>query len=199
MRDWRSITPLDPRGARNPFWFMTLEQFSIGIEQLVSEGLVLPHGIFPGSYPGGVAEAVCTSWARWRAYEWNPPEFVPVGPRLLKEYGDTDSGASPKPSWQDIRAAWERAALVRGRDRAAAMLREECRARITAAYGERSIEDEILLRLRAGHTAAQDAERDRLRARYRVLVAGLDDMALDALESFDPGEDRHWSPAAAGH
>ena len=77
MRDWRDITPVEPQEGSNPFWYMTIEQFDIGLEELVREGLIPPYRVAPGSRPGGRVDAICTSWARWRTYEWNPPEFLP--------------------------------------------------------------------------------------------------------------------------
>ena len=171
---------------------MTIAQFDIGLEELVREGLVPPYRVAPGSRPGGRVDAICTSWARWRTYDWNPPEFLPIDPKRLQEFGDTDFEASPKPSWQELRAAYERGAPVIARTRLQRELRAECRGRITGAYGETSTDDEILLRLRVGHAEAQDTERDRLRARYQALVTSLDSMALDALDEFDPRDDRHW-------
>ena len=74
-------------------------------------------------------------------------------------------------------------------------LRAECHRLITAAYGEVSIESEILLRLRSGHTEAQDTERDRLRAVYATLKISIETMTLLQLGAFDPTDYAHWRPA----
>ena len=126
MRNWREITPVEPitEGDR-AYWFMTPDQFQIGIDELVTNGLILPYGINPGSYPGGVVEAVLTSWARWKKYEWNPPEFLPEG-EFFQDYSDSDINASPKPLWQDIRNAYE-----------VALLREELKQQPRGTRGTR--------------------------------------------------------------
>ena len=41
-------------------------------------GLRLPHGLLPGSYPGGVVE-VAADAAAWAAYAWNPPAYMRAG------------------------------------------------------------------------------------------------------------------------
>ena len=40
--------------------------------------LALPHGLLPGSYPGGVVE-VAADAETWAAYRWNPPEYMRAG------------------------------------------------------------------------------------------------------------------------
>ena len=170
---------------------MTIEQFDIGIGQLVREGLVPPYRVAPGSRPGGRVDAICTSWARWRTYDWNPPEFLPTDDRRLQEYGDTDFDASPKPSWREIRDAYDRAAPVRAREQLRETVRAEEGRRICVSYVSdqdvpQTVQNEILYRLRASseELAPKDLERDRLHAKAAALVTSLDSMALDALEEF---------------
>ena len=57
-----------------------------------------------------------------------------------------------------------------------------------------TVQNEILYRLRASseELAPKDLERDRLHVKAAALATSLDSMALDALESFDPRDDRHW-------
>ncbi len=40
--------------------------------------LALPHGLLPGSYPGGLVE-VAADAETWAAYRWNPPEYMRAG------------------------------------------------------------------------------------------------------------------------
>ena len=40
--------------------------------------LALPHGLLPGSYPGGLVE-VAADAETWAAYRWNPPEYMRQG------------------------------------------------------------------------------------------------------------------------
>ena len=193
MRNWYDIRPVKLTEELNPFWFMTIEQFQIGINSLVRGGLILPYGVPPGSRPGGIVDAVCTSWARWKTYDWNPPEFLPSTPKSLIEYGDTDLDASPKPSWQKIRRAYDTASLADLRERHMLDTRAECRRRITEAYGAESVDDEIFTRLRGEHTLVQDAERERLRAKCRELGASLATLDREALDMYDASADNNWS------
>lgn len=193
MRDWRRITPVVPGEGSNPFWYMTVAQFQLGIRTLQEEaGLILPYGVLPASRPGGFVEAVCTSWARWRTYEWNPPEFMAPTAELLQEFGDTDAAASDKPTWAAIRTACDRAAPGERRRDLLNETRDEARARITAAYAADDWDDEIQRRLAGRNTAEQDAERERLRTRFQTLKRRYEAMSLDDLLAFDPADDAHW-------
>ena len=195
MRTWTDITPILPGEDSNPFWYMTYEQFRTGIDELAKGGLIMPYRIYPASLPNGeFAEAVCTSWARWKTYEWNPPEFMPVNAELLQQYGSTDFDASNKPRWQEIRRAYEKFSIKSWLSIYPDALKRECRSRITLAYGEDNLDDEILMRLRGENTAGQDIERDRLRAKCKVLVTGLNDLSVGDLENYDVSGDNLWGP-----
>lgn len=41
-------------------------------------GVRLPHGLIPGSFPGGIV-AVAADEAAWAAYAWNPPQYMRAG------------------------------------------------------------------------------------------------------------------------
>ena len=192
MRNWKDITPIEPEEGSDPFWYMSLEQFQIGIDALVSEGLILPYAVSPASRPGGIVPAVCTSWARWRKYEWNPPEFLPVKGNLYRSYSDSDFNASPKPLWQEIRRAYETAKPRLLKESLTQQLRVECRRRITLAYGVGDSDDEIFLRLRGGHTPKQDIDRDRLRTLYQTLKVRIGGSTLEELEALDLTDDAIW-------
>ena len=98
--------------------------------------------------------------------------------------------ARPKPSWSEL----TRLVGVEYMRLEQWWLRTEARQRIARAYGEAEVEDEILLRLRGGSTADQDAEAERLRGVYRALRARMGKMTSDALGAFDCSDDAHWSP-----
>ena len=192
MRIWQKITAVEPGPDSNLFWYMTVDQFQTGIYELVRGGLILPYGLLPASRPGGLVSAVCTSWARWRKYEWNPPEFMPMEGDSFQEYGDSDINASPKPLWREIRKAYEVVAPGLLREDLIQQLQNECRHRITLAYKADNIEDEIFLRLRAAHTPKQDTERDRLLALYQTLKTRMGGSTLEELEAIDITDDDVW-------
>ena len=192
MRNWRSIEAVEPVEGSTPFWYMTADQFQTGIHELVRGGLILPYGLLPASRPGGVVWAACTSWAQWRKYEWNPPEFLPMEEGFFQDYSDSDINASPKPLWQEIRKAYEVAVPRLLREDLTQQLQNECRRRITLAYKADNINDEIFLRLRAAHTPKQDTERDRLLALYQTLKTRIGDSTLEELEAIDLADDDVW-------
>ena len=143
---------------------MTREQFVLALAHLRGldgeSPLKLPHGVLPGELPGG--DAVTFTAETWEAYQWNPPG--------LGAYAadDTDDSADPKPTWAMLQAAIAPAELAQAQRRAVGELKPLCRRKITAAYGATSLNDEMLLRLRDGETAEQNAERDRLRGLFRA-------------------------------
>ena len=49
--------------------------------------------------------------------------------------------------------------------------RAECRARITAIYNARNVEQELFKRLRGDSTEDQDGQRDAILNRYREIMA----------------------------
>ena len=171
---------------------MDPEVFKISISALVESGIVvLPWGYWPGSYPGGTYPFATSE--EWDSYDWNPPEFM-QGPDFPSE---PDQRASDKPTWDQIMAAGEAAIARQDRDRAFDDLREECRSRITLAYGEATSEDEVFLRLRNRQTLEQDAERERLLEVYAGLKDRLGNLSERGLKLFDPTNDRLWNPPPA--
>ena len=195
MRNWKDITEVRPVEGSNLFWFMTFKEFQNGIIQLQEEGLILPYNLPPASHPEGVASAVCTSWARWRTYEWNPPEFMSVNEIMLQAYGDTDLNASPKPNWVKIKEASNKIILLQLREVLLINLKAECRKRVSLNYTEREssdINEEIFIRLRKEQTPAQDLERDRLRGVYTTLKVRINGFTAEELEAFDITDDAIW-------
>ena len=148
------------------------------------EGLRRPHGYMPGSRPGTLDTEFTE--ATWGIYRWSQ-----VG--LAFGMVPRDPGASPKPSWDQLVAANAAAALTERRTEHLHTLRAECRARITAAYGAMTFEEEVELRLRGDHTAAQDTERERMRERYRELRDLVPYMNERTLARFDPAADAAWA------
>ena len=193
---WESITEIYPPPDRpDSPWFMTTEEFQIGINQLVAEGdLALPYGFMPGMRPGGIVTAIQTSWARWkRSYGFNPPDFM----AHLPEYAVSDPDASLKPGWRTILEASQRGRIARWRTEHQRSIEAEGERRITAAYGARDLDHEIKRRLAGMHTPVQDAERVRLAAKHGELETWVEhvDRTLADLEAFDPADDALWQDA----
>ena len=153
---------------------------------MVSLGFRLPHGVMPGSYPGGVDPDF--TQAEWLDYGWNP---VP-GMDHLPGTAGFDPEASAKFSWRQLVWADGQGELRERRRDLLNETREEARARITAAYAADDWDDEVRRRLAGRNTAEQDAERERLRTRFRALKWRYEAMSLDDLLAFDPADDAHW-------
>ena len=150
---------------------MNITDFSRGLAALIfADGFTLPDGVQAvgdfGLPNDGITEAV------WNAVTW--------------------TGGSAKPSYADITTSATNEELKGTRLHVAALLKLECRRRITASYGKKTIEDEMLLRLRSGQTTAQDTERDRLRSKCKMLVTSLDNLTSNQLEVFNPKSDSIW-------
>lgn len=147
------------------------------------EGLILPFGFPVGGYAGGVRSIV--GQAEWDAYGWNPPEYL--------SFSEPDPEASLKPTWAELieaSGAAERDDLVALHIEA---LRQECRTRITKAYGEETIEEEILRRLGDAPVAAGDQSRRLLISRFRELRLWIEvGASLTDLSGFDATDDTHW-------
>ena len=174
---------------------MTNEEFQAVFSYLTryhedeqSQDWYLPYGFLPGSYPGGQVDLSRST--HWRRYGWNPPQHL----RHLPEFAEPDNIASPKPDWSVLVANVGPAMLAILRPRALRDLRLECKRRITAAYGEAAFDDEMALRLRNGHTLAQDGERDRLRAVYQSLKGQIETAGYETLKTFSVKDDALWAP-----
>ena len=172
---------------------MTREQFVLALGWLRGlDGeapLKLPHGVSPGEFRGG--GAVTFTEETWNAYQWNPPGT------LAYVADDSDNSADPKPTWAMLQAAVAPAELAQAQRGAVGELKTLCRRKITAAYGVPSLDDEVLLRLRDGETAEQNAERERLRTLYRARRAAINGAATPtAVESLLAAAlaDSFWAP-----
>ncbi len=155
----------------------TGETFSWLVEH---EGLILPHGIRPGKRTFTEEE-----WAECR---WNPPvvNFEVADDDPLVEF---DTGASSKPLWSTLLAGQHGALVVFKTGE----LRLEGSRRIMEAYGETSLDDEIQLRLRDGHTPSQDTERERLRGKYAEIKRKLEKATTaDAVRAIDVTDNSLW-------
>ena len=148
---------------------MNREQFVLALAHLRGldgeSPLKLPHGVLPGELPGG--DAVTFTAETWEAYQWNPPGLGAYAADVW------DAGADPKPTWAMLQAAAAPAELAQAQRRAVGELKTLCRRKITVAYGETSMDDEMLLRLRDGETAAQNTERDRLRGLFQTQKTAI--------------------------
>ena len=138
--------------------------FKRGFQQLADEGLTLPTDGIPSA----------PTAAEWDAFPWSP--------------------AKDKPTWEQLMAACFYGLAARNKATILEALKSECSRRITAAYGMTEWRDEMEMRLRGESTKAQDAERERIRARYATLKARLNakDIYDFAAESFDATLDSHW-------
>ena len=151
---------------------MNRQQFDLALNWLRSQDppLVLPFGLTPGEQPGGDAPTFTAE--TWEQYRWNPP-----GAQAYEE-GAFDADASAKPTWAMLQAALGPAQLEQARRGALAELHDLCRRKITTeAYGVRTTEEEIFLRLRNGETAAQNTERERRRGLYQTHKAAIESAA----------------------
>ena len=170
---------------------MNRAQFDLALNWLRKQDppLILPFAATPGEMPGG--EAITFTEETWNEYRWNPP-----GTQAHEE-GVFDDRASAKPTWAMLTAAVASAELAQARERAIADLKALCRRKITVAYGARSHEEEMHLRLRRGETAAQNTERDRLRALFQTQKTAINGAATAAaVESLLTAAlaDSFWAP-----
>ena len=163
----------------------TGKQINMAIGHLIaSDGLRLPHGIWPDQTESGRQ----LREAEWDEVEWNPPGLW----KHIHRFSAADPDASPKPSSGEMQAALDVAALAGLRQATIAALRAECRRRVTLAYAAGDWQSEVETRLRGEQTAEQDTERDRLRAVFATLQTSIAAMTLDQLRAFDPTDDAIW-------
>ena len=108
----------------------------------------------------------------------------------------SDDSAGPKPTWAMLQAAVAPAELAQAQQGAVAELDALCRRKITMAYGESSLNDEMLLRLRGGETADQNTERDRLRTLFKTRRVAINAAPTAAVESLLASAlaDSFWAP-----
>ena len=146
------------------------------IAHLVSEGLVLPYGLMPGSYPGGVNPNFDEE--RWPRFIYNPPP----GLSYLPEYSAFDSEASAKPSWQEVVEADAIAELAETRSQYLRQLDTMATARIATLYHPDAAQDrnkEWQVRLSGITLTTQDEQRVQIVEIYQGLKADI--MAASSL------------------
>ena len=89
---------------------MTVEEYDNAWQQFLREGNNPPHvGNTPGRRGGGASDVdVYSTRARWDAYIWNPPEELWPGylrgPEDPPEWAMIDPKASPKPTYDELKA-----------------------------------------------------------------------------------------------
>ena len=120
----------------------------------------LPHGVCPHITAGTIVNEDA-----WERLLWNPPAG---NPHLV-----ADPSASPKPTWLTISTAAASETVESLRHRCLASLSTETERAIQTSYGVTSWRKEIEMRLAGRHTPQQDAERDRIRTRYKALKADI--------------------------
>ena len=171
---------------------MTPEAFQLAIAHLVEGGLRLPHGFVPGACPDG--QRAFPAQLDWDFYQWNPPEYL-VGVEGFEDYGQLDPDASPKPTWDAIRSAYEAARLGPLRAELIDRANAQAKRRIAIAYaGVDDRLEELTQRLNGRATAAQDAERLRLIAVCHALEERIGVAeTVEALEATDVTTDAAWA------
>ena len=171
---------------------MTPEAFQLAIAHLVEGSLRLPHGFVPGACPDG--QRAFPAQLDWDFYQWNPPEYL-VGVEGFEDYGQPDPDASPKPTWDAIRSAYEAARLGPLRAELIDRANAQAKRRIAIAYaGVDDRLEELTQRLNGRATAAQNAERLRLIAVCHALEERIGVAeTVEALEATDVTTDAAWT------
>lgn len=138
------------------------ETVTQALYRLSDDGLIrLPHGV-----PPAMSITTMVDEAAWGRIMWNPPAGNPhLGADLM---------ASRKPTWEEISSAASSEAVKQLRADCENALAMEAQGRIQKCYGASSWREEIEIRLANEHTAAQDAERQRIRTRYRSVLTRID-------------------------
>ena len=166
---------------------MTFQELQLALALLVGNGFKLPHGLLPGSYPGGTVEL--TTEEKWDAYQWNPPGYMP---------DDTgyDQDAGQKPPWSGIVVALESALREQRLAALELAIKGECARRINRLFDATNDRGEIWERLAGGNTPERLTERSRLLGVNRALRAAVGNLEPDELAAFDPATDAHWEAPA---
>lgn len=146
-----------------------------------------PHGVFIFGEGSGLELIPELTETLWNNYQWNPPVHGHEDPEGTFELDDE---APPKPTWEKLMLAYKSFKIPADRLFRVEELRFQCSRRISLAYGENSFEEEVKTRLNNDHTAEEDAERERLRARYAEIKAWI--LANDDLDRVDIYDDTVW-------
>ena len=163
---------------------MNPKEFRTVFEFLSLRGLRMPHGLFPGSFPGGVLDLSVRE--RYEEYRWNPGH--------LSEVREADVNASPKPTWEYLERILPVALLISERDSVLRRTRVEVGRRIMVdVFGVHSVVDETWARLSGRNTPDRLLERDRLLTRYEHLKFEVLDLSLEQVRAFDPSIESNWT------
>ena len=165
---------------------ITQEETNALVQFFQDSGWKLPYGIFPGSFPGGVAPFLTKE--DWESYEWNPPQYL----KHLESYNSPDGEAWGKPTWESLDVILPYAMANILRIDKLAELDLEATTRITGAYEQDNFNDEVKLRLGNRQTTEQDEEKDRLRTLYATLKNRINTSTLEELEALDLTDDVIW-------
>ena len=150
----------------------------------------LPYDTFPGQTPDSIIDL--NTRDAWNWYQWNPPEYL--------DHAESQADCMAKPTWEMLLHAIRQVQRLRAIKR----LDAACESRITQGYGANTSQAEWHFRLRAAEAGASEvdkqrltagnAERDRLRARYRAITARINTITdLDTLRGLDFSDDDYWS------
>ena len=147
-----------------------------------TQGLVLPYGLLPGTYAGGIDSMFDEEM--WAIYQWESP----AGSEGL-EPGDMSS----KPSWYDIVVATSRAEQADLRRDITKELNAKANRSINIAYGTTNNTDEIFMRLSNEQDEANDEERIRLLEVCRSQKRAIAGMTTADLQNYDALADAIWA------
>ena len=156
-------------------------------------GLILPYGVIPGSYLGGLNSDF--DEARWNEYSWNPPDYL----NDIPEFELQDPAASEKPTWAELVEANGVAVLADLRSNKMYQVNFEATRRIAAIYHPDAARDrnkEWQVRLSGTDLTIQDAERIRLVTVCHNIETRISDASTEEeLNTIDPTADSEWSPS----
>ena len=119
------------------------------------EGVTLPYAFIPGDHVDGTRVDLSTQM-KWDSYDWNPPQF------LTDIHPTPDPSASPKPTWEQLVNAYDKAVINDARERAYFYCDVEAEGRIAKLYhpqADRDRNKEYQVRLSGADTTEADAKR----------------------------------------
>ena len=161
----------------------------------VNEGLILPHGLLPRTYPGGIDTEF--SQQEWEAWGWNPithPETLTIAPTIS---GIDPDASLIKPTWVALMAADGKSKFGEARLNLLYELNIECTNRVAKLYHPRGHLDrnkEWQVRLSGSIPLGADETRVRLISVHTTLKAqAIAASSMAELGAINPGDDSTWA------
>ena len=153
-----------------------------------NEGFRLPHGVIPGSRPGG--QDTDFDEERWNQTRFNPPSALP-------DLDTLDPNASPKPTWARLVEVDGIASLAGLRDERVYQANAEATRRIAVNYHPMADMDrnkEWQVRFSGDDLTAENAERARLVTVCHNIETRIAAATTEAeLNAIDPFADSEWA------